>query len=121
MDRSFAIQARFSTSDAEVTASRDNAVMEAVIEQGVRQRTEEAIALRDQGRHSDATALFQLNSTEISNQAAAAPLSARLQYLKKQYDAIATTPPSAAAGAWGGQRKLLRQMDVSPAAPGARY
>jgi len=28
---------------------------------------------------------------------------------------------AAAAGAWGGQRKMLRQMDVNPAAPGARY
>jgi Ca-activated chloride channel family protein len=116
-----AIPARFSASDADVAASRDNAVLEAVVEQSVRLRTEEAIALRDQGRNAEATALFKANSAEISSQAAAAPLSPRLQYLKKQYDAIATTPPAAAPSAWGGQRKLLRQMDVNPAAPGARY
>ena len=56
--------------------------------------------------------------TEIESQAAAAPLSNRLRYLKQQYRGIAATPPAAAPSAWGGQRKLLRQMDVEPGGAG---
>jgi Ca-activated chloride channel homolog len=115
------IHGRFSALDSEVAASRDHTVIESVVEQSVRLRAEEAIALRDRGRSAEAAALFQANVVEIETQAAAAPLSARLQYLKKQYDAIATTPPAAASAAWGSQRKLLRQMDANPAAPGSRY
>ena len=115
------IHGRFSASDTDIAASRDNAVLESVVEQSVRLRAEAAIALRDQGRSAEALALFQANVAEIETQAAAAPLSDRLQYLKRQYNAIAATPPAAAAGAWGGQRKMLRQMDANPAAPGARY
>jgi Ca-activated chloride channel family protein len=115
------ITASFSASDTEVAASRDNTVLEAVVEQSVRLRTEAAIALRDQGKSAEAMALFKANVDEIKTQAAAAPLSQRLQYLLGQYSAITATPPAAAASAWGGQRKWLRQMDVNPAAPGARY
>ena len=115
------VRARFSESKTEVAASRDNAVIEAVVEQSVRARTASAIELRDQGRHGEAQALFSQNVQEIEAQAAHAPLSDRLQYLKRQYDGIAATPPAAAAGAWGNQRKFLRQMDVNPAAPGSRY
>jgi Ca-activated chloride channel family protein len=115
------IHGRFSTSETEIAASRDNAVLESVVEQSVRLRTEKAIEARDQGRAGEAAALFSANVAEIESQAAAAPLSQRLQYLKQQYDAIAATPPAASAGAWGGQRKLLRQMDANPASPGSRY
>jgi Ca-activated chloride channel family protein len=116
------VRASFSTSDADVAASRDNAVAEAVIEQNVRARTAAAITLRDQGRHGEAQNLFRQNVEEIQGQAAYAPLSDRLEYLKRQYDGIAATQPSAAASAVGGkQRKFLRQMDVNPAAPGSRY
>ena len=52
------VQARFSTSDTEVAASRDNAVIESVVEQSVRARTAAAIELRDKGRHGEAQALF---------------------------------------------------------------
>lgn len=114
------VQARFSASDADVVAGRDNAVIEAVVEQSVRARTAAAIALRDQGRHGEAQALFSQNVKEIEGQAAYAPLSPRLQYLKQQYNSIAAQPaPSAAAR--GEQRKFLRQLDSNPAAPGARY
>ena len=116
------MQARFSASDADVAASRDNAVAEAVVEQNVRARTAAAVELRDRGRHTEAQAMFRQNVEEIQGQAAYAPLSSRLEYLKQQYDGIAATPPSAAAGAVGGkQRKFLRQMDTNPAAPGSRY
>jgi Ca-activated chloride channel family protein len=114
------VPARFSASDPEVAASRDNAVFASVVEQSVRQRAAAAIALRDQGKAAEAQALFQANVTEIDALGAAAPLSGRLQYLKQQYGEIAATPP-AAAGKWSRQRKFLRQMDANPAAPGARY
>jgi Ca-activated chloride channel family protein len=114
------VRGRFSSSDNEVAASRDNAVVEAVVEQSVRARTAAAIELRDQGRHGEAQALFSRNVEEIDAQAANAPLSPRLQYLKQQYHGIAAQPaPSATAR--GEQRKFLRQLDSNPAAPGARY
>jgi Ca-activated chloride channel family protein len=114
------VRARFSQSTTEIAASRDNAVIESVVEQSVRARTAAAIALRDQGRHGEAQALFSQNVREIEAQAVHAPLSNRLQYLKQQYHGIAAQPaPSAAAR--GEQRKFLRQLDSNPAAPGARY
>ena len=95
-------------------------MIESVVEQSVRARTAAAIELRDQGRHGEAQALFSQNVQEIDAQAASAPLSNRLQYLKRQYDGIVAAPaPSATAR--GEQRKFLRQLDSNPAAPGARY
>jgi Ca-activated chloride channel family protein len=115
------VRARFSLSQADVAAGRDNAVIESVVEQSVRARTAAAITLSDQGRHGEAQALFRKNVQEIEAQAAYAPLSDRLQYLKRQYNGIATAPPAASPSARGAARKFLRQMDVNPAAPGARY
>ena len=115
------VRASFSASDTEVVASRDNTVVEAVIEQSVRARTAAAIALRDQGRNDEAQALFRQNVEEIQGQTAYAPLSERLQYLKQQYYGLAATPPTASAGVIGQQRKFLRQLDANPAAPGSRY
>ena len=114
------LRARFGTSDAEVVASRDNAVTESVIEQSVRARTASAIELRDQGRHGEAQALFQQNVKEIEAQATQAPLSDRLQYLNQQYRGIVAAPP-ASPTARSDQRKFLRQLDSNPAAPGSRY
>ena len=115
------VLARFSESNTEVAASRDITVVEAVVEQSVRERTAAAIALRDQGQHDQAQGLFRQNVQELEAQAAHAPLSDRLQYLKRQYDGIVAAPPAASPGAWGAQRKFLRQMDSNPAAPGSRY
>jgi Ca-activated chloride channel homolog len=115
------VRARFSESGAEIAASRDNAVIESVVEQSVRERTAAAITLRDQGRHGEAQALFRQNVQEIDAQAAFAPLSGRLQYLKRQYDGIAATPPTASSSILGDQRKFLRQLDANPAALGSRY
>jgi Ca-activated chloride channel homolog len=115
------VRARFSQSGTEIAASRNNAVIESVVEQSVRSRTTAAIALRDQGKHAEAQALFQQNVAEIEAQAAHAPLSERLKYLKQQYNGIAATAPSAPASVLGDQRRFLRQLDVNPASPGARY
>ncbi|MCC6888920.1 MAG: VWA domain-containing protein [Hyphomicrobiales bacterium] len=114
------IVARFSSAAAEVAAGRDNVVLESVIEQSVRARSAAAVTLRDQGRHSEAQALFKENVAEIDAQAAQGPLSARLQYLQQQYRGILAAP-SAAPRVIDGQRKLLRQMDINAVAPGARY
>ena len=104
-----------------MAASRDNAVTESVVEQNVRERTAAAIALRDQGQHEQAQALFRQNVQELEARATQAPLSDRLDYLKRQYDGIVAAPPAASPSAWGAQRKFLRQMDSNPAAPGSRY
>jgi len=114
------VRARFSQSASEIAAGRDNAVIEAVVEQSVRARTAAAIELRDQGRYGEAQALFSQNVQEIEAQATQAPLSARLQYLKQQYHGIVAAP-APSARAQGEQRKFLRQLDSNPAAPGARY
>jgi Ca-activated chloride channel homolog len=115
-----AISGRFSPSDADVRAGRDNIVLESVIEQTTRERTAAAVALRDQGKHDEARALFQQNVSEIGAYAATAPaLSERLQYLRKEYDAIANAPSAAAQ--WNAQRKLLRQLDATQAGAASRY
>jgi hypothetical protein len=105
-----------------VTAGRDNTVLESVLEQTTRERTAAAVKLRDQGRHEEARALFQQNVSEINAHAATAPaLSERLQYLRKEYEAIANGPVAAAPGQWNAQRKLLRQLDATQAGAGVRY
>jgi Ca-activated chloride channel family protein len=114
------IRARFSASTTEIAASRDNAVVEAVVEQSVRARTAAAVKLRDEGRLGEAQALFSQNVQEIESQAAVAPLSGRLQYLKRQYQGIVAAPPASPSARFE-QRKFLRQMDSNPAAAGARY
>jgi len=114
------IHARFSASTTEIAASRDNAVIESVVEQSVRARTAAAVELRDRGRHGEAQALFSQNVKEIESQAAVAPLSGRLQYLKQQYQGIVAEPPASSSARFE-QRKFLRQLDSNPAAAGARY
>jgi Ca-activated chloride channel family protein len=116
------ISGHFSPSDADVKASRDNKVLESVVEQTTRERTAAAIKLRDQGKHEEARALFRENAAEISAYAASAPaLSERLQHLRKEYDTIAKTPTAAAPGEWNSQRKLLRQLDAAQPGAGVRY
>jgi hypothetical protein len=115
------VRGRFSAVDKEVAASRDNTVFASVVEQSVRQRAAAAIALRDQGKTVEAQALFQANVAEIDALGSTTALSGRLEYLRRQYGVIAATPPAAAGAKWGEQRKLLRQMDANPAAPGSRY
>jgi Ca-activated chloride channel family protein len=115
------IHGRFSNSTDVVAASRDNTVIESVVEQSVRERTAAAIALRDRGDHEQARALLQQNVQEIDAQAAHGALSNRLEYLKQQYNGLAARPLPASPSAWGEQRKFLREMGANPAAPGARY
>jgi hypothetical protein len=114
------VRGRFSDATTEIAASRDNTVIESVVEQSVRARTAAAVKLRDEGRHSEAQALFTQNVKEIESQAALAPLSGRLQYLKRQYEGIVAAPPASPSARFE-QRKFLRQLDSNPAAAGARY
>jgi Ca-activated chloride channel homolog len=113
------VQGRFSSSDREVAASRDRHVFESVVEQSVRARAKEAIALRDRGRANEAQALFKANVAEIKAYGGSGALSKRMQYLMQQYGRIAAAPSTAAQ--WLVQRKFLRQMDANPAALGAHY
>lgn len=114
------VRARFSASKDEASASRDSVVFESVVEQNVRGRTAAAIALRDRGEHEQARALFRQNVQEIEAQATLAPISERLEYLKRQYDGIAAAPAPSASARFE-QRKFLRQMDSNPGAAGSRY
>jgi Ca-activated chloride channel family protein len=112
------IRARFGASEQDVAASADKTVMESVIEQTVRERTDRAVALRDKGLSAEARALLSQNTSEIGAFLANNP-SAALTDLSKQYDGMLMmlSKPSE----WHEQRKVLRQMDVRGAKSGTRY
>jgi Ca-activated chloride channel family protein len=117
-----AIRGRFSASEAEVKAGLDQKVAEAVLEQSTRARTEQAIALRDQGKIKEANELLLQNASEIDTFAAAMPEpSKRLLELRSHYYALGATSESASAGQLGVQRKLMRQLDARPAGSATRY
>src|SRR5215510_12151401 len=59
------IRGRFSTSADDVKNTRDQTVMVAVVEQTARARAQEAVKLRDQGKHTEAAKLFRQNVEEI--------------------------------------------------------
>jgi Ca-activated chloride channel homolog len=118
------IRGRFSQTDADVAASVDRTVMESVLEQTTRERAQQAVALRDQGRVEEAKKLFQANTAAISAYLAASPeKSADLLALQNEYGGLSKLAPVAAPQLWNEQRKALRQLDArSPAAAAApRY
>ena len=117
-----AISGRFSASKDEVTASLDQAVLEAVVEQTTRERAQQAVTLRDQGKRDEAAKLFRENASEIGAYLAqAAKPSSALQQLQSQYNAFADTAVAAPPAQWNVQRKLLRQLDTRGAGAGVRY
>ncbi|MBI3435894.1 MAG: VWA domain-containing protein [Proteobacteria bacterium] len=114
------ISGRFTAIAAEAGASRDNRVMEAVVEQVARARTETAVQLRDAGKAEEARALLRQNATDIeAHFAAAGARSPRLDQLRQDYGAIANAPASTEH--LNVQRKLLRQLALPPATSGVRY
>jgi Ca-activated chloride channel family protein len=118
------IKARFSSSEEEVKASLDPKVAEAAVEQLTRERTEHAIALRDQGKFEEARQLFAQNAADIEAllaKATTSSSSARLNELKSQYYALGATFAPAAPARLGAERKLLRQLDVTTAGAAVRY
>jgi len=106
------IRGRFSASAEDVKAARDQTVTVAVVEQTARARAQEAVKLRDQGRHTEAAKLFQQNVDEIQTiQGTLAQPSKALDGLQRQYDAFAKTAPAASPSQLMMERKVLRQMD----------
>jgi Ca-activated chloride channel family protein len=117
-----AIQGRFSASADEVKAGRDQAVMTAVVEQTARERAQQAVKLRDEGKNSEAARLFQQNAEEIRTfQGTLAAPSKVLDALQNQYNNFSRSAPAASSMQWSNDRKLLRQMDSGSATGGARY
>lgn len=115
------LRGRFSTSQTEVNASRDGAVLEAALEQVTRERTQAAIKLRDQGKTAEARALFQKSNWEIEAYlAVAASPSPHLKALKSELGEITNTQ-TASPAQWNEQRKRLRHLDAAPAGAGVRY
>ena len=114
------VRARFSASDADVTAGVDKVVTASVIEQSARERAAQAVVLRDQGRVEEARALLSRNASEIDAYVASNP-SAPLSDISKQYNGMLMM--LAKPGQWNEQRKMMRQMDSrGTAAAGApRY
>lgn len=102
-------------------AGQDKTVMEAVVAQVTRERAQTAVKLRDQGKRAEAAKLFQQNAEEIGAFIATAPKSSpALQSLQTQYGSFAKTAPSAPAGVFNIERKLLRQLENS-AVGGSRF
>jgi len=115
------IRGRFSANADEVKAARDQTVTVAVVEQTARVRAQEAVKLRDQGKHTEAAKLFQQNVEEIQTiQGTFAEPSKALDGLQRQYDSFAKTAP-AAAPQLQMERKVLRQMDSGRSSSGIRY
>jgi hypothetical protein len=97
-------------------------VFESVIEQTTRERAQQAVALRDQGRRDDAAKLFQQNVAEIEAYAKrTGKSSAALQALISQYSTASSNAAAAPAAQWNEQRKFLKQLDSQGAGVGARY
>jgi Ca-activated chloride channel homolog len=115
------INGRFSTSKDEISASRNNTVLEAVVEQTARERAATAVKLRDAGRSDEARALFKQNATEIGAFNAAAPApSPRLQKMQQEYDGFAQRSASEPAQ-WSTTRKRLRELDSTSAGEKKRF
>src|ERR1700750_1635425 len=92
------IRGRFSASADEVKNTRDQTVMVAVVEQTARERAQEAVKLRDQGKHPEAAKLFQQNVDDIQTvQGTFARPSKALDGLQRQYEAFSKTAPAAPA------------------------
>ena len=116
------IRGRFSASADEVKAARDQTVAIAVVEQNARERAQEAVKLRDQGKHTEAAKLFQQNVEEIQTvQGTLASPSKALDGLQRQYDAFAKTAPAASPSQLMLERKVLRQMDSGRSSVNTRY
>lgn len=116
------IRARFSTVGDDVGANADKAVMESVLEQTTRERAKRAVALRDQGKVEEASALFTQNTAEIRDfLAKSAKPSPALSELASQYGGMTQVAPATKPAQWNEQRKMLRQLDASSAKAGARY
>ena len=116
-----AIRAGFSASDEQVRAGRDAKVEEAVLEQVTRQRAQQAVKLQDAGKASEARQLLMQNASELQSFLARAPVApARLIELTKQYQVLAA-PKAAAAGQGLGERKILRELQISGAGSATRY
>src|SRR5262249_33666785 len=116
------IRARFSAAADEVGANVDKAVMESVLEQTTRERAKRAVALRDQGRVDEASALFTQNTTEIRDFLAKSDKpSPALSELASQYGGLAQVAPATKPAQWNDQRKMLRQLDAGSFTGGSRY
>jgi hypothetical protein len=116
-----AVRARLGASEEEVKAASDKTVAEAVVEQVTRNRTQEAILLRDAGRTEEANKLLLQNAAEINAFIKVQPgASQRLRDLEGQYSAMGSTLP-ASPTQMGLQRKVLRSLDTYGAGSSTRY
>ena len=117
------IRARFTQSDAEVSAAKDTKVGEAVVEQVARGRARQAIILRDQGKLEEAAALLRQNATEIDafTSGLSSPPGALID-LSTSYRAMGSTfARPASPQEYGYQRKTMRGMDARGAGSPTRY
>jgi Ca-activated chloride channel family protein len=116
------IRGRFSASADDVKNTRDQTVMVAVVEQTARERAQEAVRLRDQGKHTEAAKLFQQNVEEIQTiQGTLTEPSKALDGLQRQYDTFSKTAPTASPSLLMLERKVLRQMDSGNGTGSTRY
>jgi len=118
-----AIRGRFSASKEEVTAGLDQTVFGSVVEQSTRERAQQAVTLRDQGRNNEAAKLFQDNVAEIRSYfAKGGKPSPALDALQGAYGLASGNAAAAPPAQWNEQRKVLRQLEVQGAGAGSsRY
>ena len=114
------VRARLGGSEEEVKAGADKTVAEAVVEQVTRNRTQEAILLRDAGKTEEANKLLLQNAAEINAFVKTQPeASQRLRDMEGQYWSMGSAPASPSQ--MGMQRKVLRSLDTYGAGSATRY
>ncbi len=114
------VSAQFSASDADINASVDPTVMEPILELQARERSRQAIRLRDKGRIDEARKLLTENATQLElGQKKYRIKSKRLQQLQ------ANSRKSAASIAdkrkWNASRKQFRQEQSNSYGASTKY
>lgn len=121
--RSARVHASFSADDDQISRSMDPVVMDPVVELLAREKSRQAIKLRDQGKAKEARALLQESGGLISAQNALRARynhkkSTRLQKLESQYEKDAEAVVSRD---WNVQRKVMRKGLSNAAGASVKY
>lgn len=103
-----AVKGQFSQSDSAVRDSTDPEVMKTVLELQARNRSREAIRLRDSGKINEAASLLRRNAEELDkNRVKYGIVSKRLQSIIQNTKAAAEAAPSPQQ--WNASRKQMRE------------
>lgn len=118
------VRGRFSADEKEVDAAIDVKVSASVVEQITRSRAQEAVILRDKGRHEEARQMFLQNATDIQRMMATMPSAmpaGRSRELLQSYEAMSQPVDPAKPGQLNLERKMMRALDAAKAGAATRY